>query len=440
MNAWLTVSRGSSPSVPSRGTALIRRKCACGGKAGPSGECAECRRKRLGRQAGLLVGPANDAAEREANRVGDWMSGGRGPGGVGVAPPRVQRASAPAGQHPGPLAPASVEAALAGPGQPLEPALERHMGAEFRHDFSRVRVHCDAAATRSAEDVGAEAYTLGNDIVFGPGRYAPATRDGRRLIAHELTHVAQQAGPAGARSLRRKVAVDKPKDPIDNPTGKGLVQTNAATVENYLRTLCSEGGVTVDKGTGVVSLKASFCPTPMPPNVAGPPAPAPADTAKEATGCGCLCDLIGSANDFTILVDDKDWPHTSGRVVTTPSPNSPKLWGAATETGKTLTIDPWLVLGHELCGHAWLAEKGLPDDNATRGEGGHQETVARENKLRKEHGIEARGNFKAPFCGESFWQTKAGPGPIEWSTYMKKCQAWRVKTYGNKYKISDKIP
>ena len=106
-----------------------------------------------------------------------------------------------------------------------------------------------------------------------------------------------------------------------------------------------------------MSLATSFCPTPMPAGFMGPPAPAPADKSKEPTGCNCLCDMVGSANDYAIVVDDKDWPHTLGRVVTTPSPNSPKLWGAATLSGKAATIDPWLVLGHELCGHAWLAER-----------------------------------------------------------------------------------
>jgi hypothetical protein len=236
------------------------------------------------------------------------------------------------------------------------------------------------------------------------------------------------------------VNVDKPKNLIDNPTGKGLVQTNAQTIEGYLRTLCSGGAVSVDKGTGAVSIAGSFCPTPMPVGVMGPPAPAAADNSKEPTGCNCLCDMVGSTNDYTIVVDDKDWPHTSGRVVTTPSPNSTKLWGAATVSGKVMKIDPWLVLGHEFCGHAWLAEHGLPDNNATRGEGGHQETVVRENELRKEHGIEARGSFKDPYCGESFWRDKAGPGPVQWSIHLKRCEAWRKKNYGGKYKLSDKIP
>jgi len=59
------------------------------------------------------------------------------------------------------------------------------------YDFSRVRIHADSRAADSARSVGALAYTVGNDIVFSKGQYAPATTEGRRLLAHELAHVAQ---------------------------------------------------------------------------------------------------------------------------------------------------------------------------------------------------------------------------------------------------------
>jgi hypothetical protein len=70
------------------------------------------------------------------------------------------------------------------------------MEQRFGHDFSRVRVHSDATAEQSARDVNAHAYTMGHNIVFGAGRLAPSTNQGRRLIAHELTHVVQQGAAA----------------------------------------------------------------------------------------------------------------------------------------------------------------------------------------------------------------------------------------------------
>ncbi len=436
----------TSVFTPLRGN-LLQRQCACGNHKMAAGKCAECAKNKNGLQRKLAIGASHDPLEQEADRVADQVLAAPTHSSVSGTPPRIQRFTGHSTEENG-TAPASVDRVLASGGRPLDPALQQDMGQRFGHDFSRVRVHSGGAAEHSARDVNAHAYTVGQNIVFGAEQFAPGTHEGRRLLAHELTHVVQQSESQGmvsaqlSPSLHRKVKVDKPKGFIDNPTGKGLVQTNAQTVEGYLQTLCSGGSVAVDGSTGDVKMDTSFCTQPgfQIGHEVLPAGPVPASVSKEPTGCGCLCDMVGSANDYTIVVNDKDWPHTLGRVVTTPSPNSPKLWGAATVSGKTTTIDPWLVLGHELCGHAWLAEKGLPDDNATRGEGGHQETVGRENELRKEHGIEARGNFKDPYCGESFSRDKAGPGPVEWSSYLKICEAWRKKTYGGKYKISDKIP
>jgi hypothetical protein len=67
------------------------------------------------------------------------------------------------------------------------------MEQRFGHDFSKVRVHSAASAAQSATDVMAHAYTVGHDVVFGAGQYAPGTHAGRRLIAHELAHVVQQS-------------------------------------------------------------------------------------------------------------------------------------------------------------------------------------------------------------------------------------------------------
>ena len=66
------------------------------------------------------------------------------------------------------------------------------MEPRFGYDFSRVRVHTDARATQSARAVNALAYTVGRDVVFDAGQYAPHTNEGKSLMAHELTHVVQQ--------------------------------------------------------------------------------------------------------------------------------------------------------------------------------------------------------------------------------------------------------
>lgn len=265
---------------------------------------------------------------------------------------------------------------------------------------------------------------------------------------------------AARQGVHRTVKVANPKANIPNPTGKGVVQTNAATIESYLKDICLEGSVTVDAASGNVSITASFCsPAPMPAGFVGPLA-ASAKTSSTPAGCGCLCDMVSSKHAWTIVVDDVAWPNTkfddlaaadgvppggTGGTVTAPSPNSPKLWGAGTAGGGTAEIPSWLVLGHELCGHGWLGDRGAhgPDRSSPRGEGGHQETVTRENLIRGEHGMKLRGTFKDPNCGESFWRDKAGPGPIVWSDYRKTCIAWRDdynKKNGTTYTITDAIP
>jgi outer membrane protein OmpA-like peptidoglycan-associated protein len=84
------------------------------------------------------------------------------------------------------------------------------MSARFGHDFTKVRIHDDAQAAESARDIGARAYTIGDDIVFGAGTFAPSTPDGQHLLAHELTHVVQQssAAPVAQTKLERSSHAD----------------------------------------------------------------------------------------------------------------------------------------------------------------------------------------------------------------------------------------
>ncbi|HEX6369268.1 MAG TPA: DUF4157 domain-containing protein [Longimicrobium sp.] len=172
--------------------------------------------------ARIAVGPAGDEYERQADQAAaERMAAGR-PAAGGI-PPRIQRFSArPAGRMD--AAPASVGHALAQAGRPLEPALRRDMEQRFDHDFSGVRVHADGAAARSARDVGASAYTVGRHIVFGAGEFAPATHQGRLLLAHELTHTVQQSAVAGVPPLQRKCNADLgTPSPDCKPAAKGAV-------------------------------------------------------------------------------------------------------------------------------------------------------------------------------------------------------------------------
>ena len=145
-------------------------------------------------QAKLAVSLPGDIYEQEADRVSEQMMA---PSAEAV--PHIQPISRESNEQ---SASASVDPALAGPGKPLEPAFRQGMEQRFGYDFSRVRVHSGAKAEQSAREVSARAYTVGSDIVFGSGLFAPGTRRGRRLIAHELTHVVQQN--KGAVALQRQ--------------------------------------------------------------------------------------------------------------------------------------------------------------------------------------------------------------------------------------------
>ena len=111
-------------------------------------------------------------------------------------------------------APPIVHDVLRSPGRPLDPATRDFMEPRFGHDFSQVRVHTDAKAAQSARAVDALAYTVGRNVVFGVGRYAPEADEGRKLLAHELAHVAQQRNHATVHhSLMPGLWVGKTDDP-----------------------------------------------------------------------------------------------------------------------------------------------------------------------------------------------------------------------------------
>ena len=90
-------------------------------------------------------------------------------------------------------------------GRPLSRSERAFFEPRFGRDFGEVRVHTDAKAAESAMALNARAYTFGRDIVFGKGEYAPGTRSGLKLFAHELTHVLQQTGESQLHSLESQI-------------------------------------------------------------------------------------------------------------------------------------------------------------------------------------------------------------------------------------------
>jgi hypothetical protein len=141
---------------------VVQRKCACGGSAGASGECGECRDHKLMIQ--------RSASNHSA--IGN--------------------------------VPSAVHSVLSSSGRPLDTGTRSFMEDRFGQDFGGVRIHDDAQAAESARAVNAHAYTVGQDVVFDAGQYAPDSSRGRHLLAHELAHTVQQRG------LQRHSAIATP--------------------------------------------------------------------------------------------------------------------------------------------------------------------------------------------------------------------------------------
>jgi len=149
-------SRGPEPSHPgtTASASLLRRKCGCSGGA----SCPECEQE----QGGIHRSAAS-------------------------APAPVRSAPDPVVQS-------------LGPGHPLDPSVRKTMEGSLGRSFASVRVHSGPEAATSAAAVDARAFTYGDNIVFNTGQYSPASPSGKKLIAHELVHVAQNenAGPTGS--------------------------------------------------------------------------------------------------------------------------------------------------------------------------------------------------------------------------------------------------
>jgi hypothetical protein len=119
--------------------------------------------------------------------------------------------------------PASVEQTLRNPGEPLDRGVRAMMEPRFGSDFGRVRVFRGAQAEQSADAVHAQAYTVGPNVVFGPGQYAPATTAGRHLIAHELAHVVQQSDHPGPPLQRQPKPTPAPDPAAIDPKNLGTL-------------------------------------------------------------------------------------------------------------------------------------------------------------------------------------------------------------------------
>jgi hypothetical protein len=189
-------------------------------------------------QAKLEVGAVNDPFEHEAERVADEVMRMPAPEvALTSAPQRISRKCAACEeedrlqrkesgpQAPTGEAPSIVHEVLRSPGQPLDAATRAYFEPRLGHQLASVRVHADERAAQSAYSLHAQAYTAGNDIVFGEGKFAQS-EEGRRLLAHELTHVLQQRGET---PIVRRAPVAAPAD----RTTKQAAKAGSSSFSSY---------------------------------------------------------------------------------------------------------------------------------------------------------------------------------------------------------------
>lgn len=117
-------------------------------------------------------------------------------------------------------------------GQAMSATAQSFFGSRMGYDFSDVKVHTGKEASDSAKELNAKAYTVGNHIVFGEGQYNQESTEGKKLMAHELTHVLQQNSE---NQLRRKSLSEEPekeKSGIPTFSERGVVEQNTRHFAN----------------------------------------------------------------------------------------------------------------------------------------------------------------------------------------------------------------
>lgn len=210
-------------------------------------------------QAKFKIGQPNDMYEQEADRMAKQV--------MRISEPKVQlkctgcNKDEKDGVHTKKLSrqmpvtqyqdvPPIIREVLHLPGKPLDPVIRAFMEPRFGHDFSDVRVYIEEQAAASAKTLNAHAYTVGQNIVFADGKYAPGTDEGKELIAHELTHVVQQKQNNQRDIIQRKSGCSSSQDTIiteDHRRARKMLSnaidavalydgTNPAKVKNALST------------------------------------------------------------------------------------------------------------------------------------------------------------------------------------------------------------
>jgi hypothetical protein len=231
---------------------------------------------RIALQRKLAIGAVDDPLEHEADRVAEQVM--RVPHrevSIATAPPQIslkcaaceeeeglqRKAAGPqaaAGEVPG-----VVREVLGSSGQPLDARIRTDMEPRFGFDFAGVRIHADRDADRAARAINARAYTSGRHIVFAAREYDMQSPNARRLLAHELTHVIQQARsaiPSIQRDTPKETKPTSPPPKKEDAPGRKEALAQVSAIENkWTRVKSISSGFAetkgwISKGDAVIAL------------------------------------------------------------------------------------------------------------------------------------------------------------------------------------------
>jgi Domain of unknown function (DUF4157) len=194
-------------------------------------------------QAKMLINQPNDAYEVEADKMADNVVSSKADGATpsvspvtpSITPVQLQKASDKEDavsvqskeQHVASATATKITGAKSS-GRPLEKKVKNTMENSFGADFSKVRVHTGVEAEQMSEGLNAQAFTHENNVFFNRGKYNPETREGKHLLAHELTHTLQQKGMV-QKKIQRSF---EPKDAVAEMIGKKFKIDRALKVGN----------------------------------------------------------------------------------------------------------------------------------------------------------------------------------------------------------------
>ena len=391
-------------------------------------KCKQCEQEdEAAIQPKLRIGQPNDKYEQEADRVADQVMLMPEPKIQRVCPeceeklqrlpmvdeeeeetlqtkplgeqitPLMQRQAEPMGEeetlqtktpcgHP-PIVSSGLQnrvTALQEGGQPLPQSERTFFETRFGADFSQVRVHADSQAAEASRAVKARAFTLGHHIVFNKGEYQPASNVGRYLLAHELAHTLQQRHSRAGPQIQRTITVEN-----ETNTTPPHRQNNGALVTSLFNQLCPS--ITWQLNGRVIGpANSSDC------------APSAVQRVTTPTACDCACHFTNTATAgphvrIEVNRTDNDTRSIGNntfriRITGQAAQGIRGIRGSAPRQGSPLVNVPdpaWLILGHELCGHAKTTLPLNPTSTATLFHQMSQDwgstAVDIENRIRQEH-------------------------------------------------------